>query len=255
MPVFTGETVDQAIRVGLTSLGINRVDADISVIEEGKKGFLGIGKKEAVVSVDIKEKAVVEPIEDIQVVAAIVEEREKPSEVVEEYQEPIEKVTYDNTFNKSEDVSLDEAITQLSLYLTEITQSLGAPAMVRVQRDDNHVVFHLDTEKKGLLIGKHGKVLNAIQYLSQVYIHRLVKNRLTIIVNVGDYRERREAIVKRLAHQAVRKVRETSQPVFLEPMPAFERKQVHSILSSEKDIKTHSEGNEPHRYLVVELKK
>ena len=254
MPTFTGETVDQAIKKGLASLGINRVDADISIIEEGKKGFLGIGKKEAIVSIDAKEKEIVEEVEEIQVTTEIIEEPEIDPEVMVEYQEPV-KEEIKETPAKSQDVSLDEAITELSLYLTDITTALGAPAMVRVQRDDNHVVLHLDTDKKGLLIGKHGKVLNAIQYLSQVYIHRLVKNRLTVIVNVGDYRERREAIIKRLANQAVHKVRDTAQPVFLEPMPAFERKQVHSILSNEKDIKTHSEGNEPHRYLVVELKK
>lgn len=250
MPTFTGETVEQAIEKGLASLNINRVDADISIIEEGKKGFLGIGKKEAVVSVVAKEPDVEEVIEEVAediTTTEVIEEPVTHSEVVEEDKSvPV---------SSSQDVSLDDAITELSLYLTDMTKALGAPAMVRVQRDDNQVVFHLDTDKKGLLIGKHGKVLNAIQYLSQVYIHRLVKNRLSVIVNVGDYRERREAIIKRLANQAVRKVRDTSQPVFLEPMPAFERKQVHSILSNEKDIKTHSEGNEPHRYLVVELKK
>lgn len=250
MPTFTGETVEQAIEKGLASLNINRVDADISIIEEGKKGFLGIGKKEAVVSVVAKEPDVEEVIEEVAEDITTTEVIEEPvihSEVVgEDKLVPVSSL---------QEVSLDDAITELSLYLTDMTKALGAPAMVRVQRDDNQVVFHLDTDKKGLLIGKHGKVLNAIQYLSQVYIHRLVKNRLSVIVNVGDYRERREAIIKRLANQAVRKVRDTSQPVFLEPMPAFERKQVHSILSNEKDIKTHSEGNEPHRYLVVELKK
>lgn len=250
MPTFTGETVEQAIEKGLASLNINRVDADISIIEEGKKGFLGIGKKEAVVSVVAKKPDVEEVIEEVAediTTTEVIEEPVTHSEVVEEDKSvPV---------SSSQDVSLDDAITELSLYLTDMTKALGAPAMVRVQRDDNQVVFHLDTDKKGLLIGKHGKVLNAIQYLSQVYIHRLVKNRLSVIVNVGDYRERREVIIKRLANQAVRKVRDTSQPVFLEPMPAFERKQVHSILSNEKDIKTHSEGNEPHRYLVVELKK
>lgn len=251
MPTFTGENVDQAIKKGLASLDLNRVDADISIIEEGKKGFLGIGKKEAVVSVVAKEPKVEEIVEVVEdsIATEVIEEpvTVTHSEIVEEDKSVL--------VSSSQDVSLDDAITALSLYLTDMTKALGAPAMVRVQRDDNQVVFHLDTDKKGLLIGKHGKVLNAIQYLSQVYIHRLVKNRLTVIVNVGDYRERREIVVKRLAHQAVNKVRNTSQPVFLEPMPAFERKQVHSLLSNEKDIKTHSEGNEPHRYLVVELKK
>lgn len=74
---------------------------------------------------------------------------------------------------------------------------------------------------------------------------------MSVVVNVGDYRERREATLGRMAKQAARKALDTQQPVFLEPMPAFERKMIHGILSANKRIETHSEGEEPHRYLVV----
>ncbi|MBO0475581.1 protein jag [Vagococcus sp. DIV0080] len=244
MPKFTGETVDQAIEMGLSALQITKDDAKINVIQEGKKGFLGFGKQEAVVVVEVVEST--EVIKE-EVIETVVEEHvpEVEEAVVIESSEYVELVNLTD----------DEAVTALAVYLTDITRDLGAPAMVKVLRNKNYIMFSLETEKKGLLIGKHGKLLNAIQYLAQVYIHRIAKNRLSIVVNVGDYRERREAIIERLAHQALRKVNETGQPVFLEPMPAFERKQVHSILSGESNIATHSEGNEPHRYLVIELKK
>ncbi len=244
MPKFTGETVDQAIEMGLSALQITKDDAKINVIQEGKKGFLGFGKQEAVVVVEVVEST--EVIKE-EVIETVVEEHvpEVEEAVVIESSEYVELVNLTD----------DEAVTALAVYLTDITRDLGAPAMVKVSRNKNYIMFNLETEKKGLLIGKHGKLLNAIQYLAQVYIHRIAKNRLSIVVNVGDYRERREAIIERLAHQALRKVNETGQPVFLEPMPAFERKQVHSILSGESNIATHSEGNEPHRYLVIELKK
>ncbi|MDT2815910.1 RNA-binding cell elongation regulator Jag/EloR [Vagococcus carniphilus] len=249
MPKFTAETVDQAIELGLKTLQLTRSEADIQIIEEGKKGFLGIGKKEAIV--------VVEGIKPVDVVEEVVVEKEEtiePTPVVEKVKEQVvEEVVSEQ--KELVNLSDDEAVTALALYLTDITRDLGAPAMVKVSRNKERVIFNLETEKKGLLIGKHGKLLNAIQYLAQVYIHRIAKNRISIVVNVGDYRERREAIIKRLTKQTLRQVRETEQPVFLEPMPAFERKQVHSILATESDISTHSEGNEPHRYLVVELKK
>ena len=246
MPNFTGETVDLAIQKGLSTLQITKENAKIDVIQEAKKGFLGFGKQDAVVA-----------IETIELMEVVVDEEVK-KEVIEEL--VVEESTPEVSESKSEVVELinltdDEAVTALAVYLTDITRDLGAPAMVKVSRNKGIITFNLDTDKKGLLIGKHGKLLNAIQYLSQVYIHRIAKNRLSIVVNVGDYREKRKAIIERLAKQTLRKVRETEQPVFLEPMPAFERKQVHSILSSESDISTHSEGNEPHRYLVVELKK
>lgn len=244
MPKYLGETVEKAINAGLSALQIAKENATIEVIQEGKKGFLGFGKQEAIV--------VVEKIQAAELVADEVTKEEiiedDVEQVVAEKEEVISEIT------ELVDLTDDEAVTALAVYLTDITRDLGAPSMVKVSRAKGIITFNLETEKKGLLIGKHGKLINAIQYLSQVYIHRIAKNRLSIVVNVGDYRERRKAIIERLAKQTLRKVRETGQPVFLEPMPAFERKQVHSILSSESDISTHSEGNEPHRYLVVELK-
>ena len=244
MPKYSGETVEKAINAGLSALQIAKENATIEVIQEGKKGFLGFGKQEAIV--------VVEKIQATEVVADEVTKEEiiedDVEQVVAEKEEVISEIT------ELVDLTDDEAVTALAVYLTDITRDLGAPSMVKVSRAKGIITFNLETEKKGLLIGKHGKLINAIQYLSQVYIHRIAKNRLSIVVNVGDYRERRKAIIERLAKQTLRKVRETGQPVFLEPMPAFECKQVHSILSSESDISTHSEGNEPHRYLVVELK-
>ncbi|HCM88934.1 MULTISPECIES: RNA-binding cell elongation regulator Jag/EloR [Vagococcus] len=245
MPNFTGETVDQAIELGLSTLNLTKAEAEIKIIDEGKKGFLGIGRKEAVVVVESAER-VTEVKEEVVI-----------EKTISGIEEPIKETGEMASTRTGELVNLndDEAVTALAVYLKDITRDLGAPAMVKVTRTNDRIMFNLESDKKGLLIGKHGKLLNAIQYLAQVYIHRIAKNRLSIVVNVGDYRERREAIIKRLAKQTLRQVRETEQPVFLEPMPAFERKQVHSLLASESDISTHSEGNEPHRYLVVELKK
>ncbi|MGY3750988.1 RNA-binding cell elongation regulator Jag/EloR [Vagococcus acidifermentans] len=241
MPKFTGDTVEEAIAAGLSSLNVSKDAVLIDVIDEGKKGFLGIGKKSAVVSIEVKE-----PVQPAVESEEIEEEKEDTLEQTAEVQQPVKSAA-------AVELTEEEAMTELAVYLTEITKSLNAPAMIRIERSGGQIVYHLETDKKGLLIGKHGKVINALQYLSQVYIHRLIKSRLSVVVNVGDYRERREAIIHRLAKNTARKVRDTGQPVFLEPMPAFERKQIHSILSSEKDLRTYSEGNEPHRYLVVEL--
>lgn len=245
MPKYSAETVAKAIQNGLSTLHIAKEEATIEVIQEGKKGFLGFGKQEAIVVVEKIQptEAVIEEIIQEEIIEDDVEQ------VVAEKEEVISEIT------ELVNLTDDDAVTALAVYLTDITRDLGAPSMVKVSRDKGVVTFNLETEKKGLLIGKHGKLINAIQYLSQVYIHRIAKNRISIVVNIGDYRERRKGIIERLARQTLRKVRETGQPVFLEPMPAFERKQVHSILASESDISTHSEGNEPHRYLVVELKK
>jgi len=147
-----------------------------------------------------------------------------------------------------------EAIKMVTDYLQEITQKMGISSTVSVEETKDQVIFHIETEKAGLVIGKHGKVLNALQSLAQVLLHRHAKTKFIAVVNVGDYRERRENALRELAERTALKVRRTKQPVFLEPMPASERKQIHFYLSKDESVVTHSEGNEPHRYLVVELK-
>ncbi len=246
MPIYEAQTTEEAITKGLSDLGLTKADVKIEVLDEGKKGFLGLGKKNAQVSL--------EPIvEEVEVVEEIVETISEPEPAVEEVvEEPEVAVTATAAL---EDLADEEALTALALYLTNISNELNAPAMVKMSREHGAVVFQLETQKQGILIGKHGKTLNALQYLSQVFIHRVAKNKLSVVVNVGNYREKRQAILQRLAERTAEKVDRTGRPVFLEPMPAFERKQIHSALSKKDYVTTHSEGDEPYRYLVVEPSK
>lgn len=242
MPNYEGLTVDEAIQVGLKELQLSRKDVEVKVLAEGKKGFFGIGKKAAVVSVVAINSPAEGPVETVQSVTRT----EKVEKTVSSQKPQVPS---------SERLPDSEAITALAAYLTKITKELNAPAEVKVETNDQNVVFHLESEKAGMLIGKHGKVLNALQYLAQVFIHRMAENKLVVVVNVGDYRERREATLTRLANNTADKVLRTGQAVYLEPMPAFERKQIHAILTDNQNVKTHSEGDEPYRYLVVNLNK
>ncbi|MBO0448724.1 protein jag [Enterococcus sp. MJM12] len=256
MPIYEGATSGEAVVAGLTALGISKDEAVIEILDEGKKGFLGMGKKNARVSIEPSvteeiSEAVSQTVEDVLVAA------DKTPVVTAEVpaaEETIVEIT-PTTAEILSDLDDEAALTQLALYLTNITNELNAPALVKTERENGLVIFHLDTKKQGILIGKHGKMLNALQYLAQVFIHRVAKNKLSVVVNVGDYRQKRQAILERLAQRTAEKVKRTGRPVFLEPMPAFERKQIHSALSHDDSVKTHSEGDEPYRYLVVEPNK
>lgn len=255
MSVYVGTTVDEAIAIGLKDLGLSKEQVAIEVIDEGKKGFLGMGRKNAQVKI---EPVVSETTEEVVVPEKIVEEikevmtetpEENAHEAVKEVEESAEpsQETLEN-----EGLSDEEALKKVAIYMTEVSQKLGAPALVRMKREEGVVIFQLDTKKQGILIGKHGKTLNALQYLVQVYVHRIAKNKLSVVLNVGDYREKRQAILQRLADRTAQQVKRSQRPVFLEPMPAFERKQIHAALSNVPYVQTHSEGDEPYRYLVVE---
>lgn len=250
MPIYEGNTIEEAITKGLQTLNLSKDEVEINVITDAKKGFLGFGKKLAQVSIEptVSEQiaeAVAETVEDIIVTDEEVKVEAAAEELLASKADSSESKVLENLTD-------EEAITELALYLTAISKELNAPALVRLERKDGLLVFHLDTDKQGILIGKHGKVLNALQYLAQVFVHRVAENKLSVVVNVGDYREKRQAILQRLAERTAEKVKQTGRPVFLEPMPAFERKQIHFTLSKDDRIKTHSEGDEPYRYLVVE---
>ena len=250
MPIYEAATIDEAIQLGLNDLGLDKEKVEIEILDEGKKGFLGIGRKNARLKIEPSiSETVSEAIEE-----TVEEVLEEPLEKTIEETETIEVFTEDQPEEvETSELGDEAALTELAVYLAEISKQLDAPALVKMERESNNmVVFHLETQKQGLLIGKHGKTLNALQYLAQVFIHRLARNKLSVVVNVGNYREKRQEIIQRLADRTAEKVKRTGQPVFLEPMPAFERKQIHAALSKDEHVKTHSEGEEPYRYLVVE---
>ena len=235
-------SVEKAIQKGLRQLQLTQDDVEIEVIDEGKKGLFGFGQKDAVVSITVKEKT--EQEEDVEEIEESFEEDEFDFE--DDYEELAESVeVLDN--------HIEEAAHITKAYLEQIAEIYGAPSVVHVEVQKEKMNFVFETEKPGLLIGKYGKILNALQVLAQVSVHRFVKGRMSVQVDVGDYRLRRTEALQQIAERTARRVLKTKQPVYLEPLPAYERKQIHAYLSKNKRISTHSEGKEPHRYLVVEI--
>lgn len=251
-------SVEKAIQKGLRQLGLPQDQVFVEVISEGKKGLFGFGQKNAeveltpvatMVSQEGTEEEVSQPVVET-VEETTVETVEVPEEDFEEddFEEEAGDVDYEETVDQ-----LEEAARVTKEYLEGIAKTYGAEATVTVEARRDRMTFVFDTDKQGLLIGKHGKILNALQVLAQVSVHRFIKGRISVQVDVGDYRQRRSETLQQIAERTARKVLKTKQPVYLEPLPAYERKQIHAALSKNKRISTHSEGKEPHRYLVVEI--
>ena len=250
-------SVEKAIQKGLRQLGLPQDQVFVEIISEGKKGLFGFGQKNAeveltpvatMVSQEGTEEEVSQPVVET-VEETTVETVEVPEEDFEEddFEEEAGDVDYEETVDQ-----LEEAARVTKEYLEGIAKTYGAEATVTVEARRDRMTFVFDTDKQGLLIGKHGKILNALQVLAQVSVHRFIKGRISVQVDVGDYRQRRSETLQQIAERTARKVLKTKQPVYLEPLPAYERKQIHAALSKNKRISTHSEGKEPHRYLVVE---
>lgn len=252
-------SVEKAIQKGLRQLGLPQDQVFVEVISEGKKGLFGFGQKNAEVELTpvatmVSEEAVEEVVEPV--VETVEEATVETVETVEVPEEDFE----DDDFEEEGDSDYEETVDQLEEaarvtkeYLEGIAKTYGAEATVTVEARRDRMTFVFDTDKQGLLIGKHGKILNALQVLAQVSVHLFIKGRISVQVDVGDYRARRSETLQQIAERTARKVLKTKQPVYLEPLPAYERKQIHAALSKNKRISTHSEGKEPHRYLVVEI--
>ena len=250
-------SVEKAIQKGLRQLGLPQDQVFVEVISEGKKGLFGFGQKNAEVELTpvatmVSEEAVEEVVEPV--VETVEKTTVETVEVLEEdfdeddFEDEAGEADYEETVDQ-----LEEAARVTKEYLEGIAKTYGAEATVTVEARRDRMTFVFDTDKQGLLIGKHGKILNALQVLAQVSVHRFIKGRISVQVDVGDYRQRRSETLQQIAERTARKVLKTKQPVYLEPLPAYERKQIHAALSKNKRISTHSEGKEPHRYLVVEI--
>ena len=250
-------SVEKAIQKGLRQLGLPQDQVFVEIISEGKKGLFGFGQKNAEVELTpvatmVSEEGIEEVVEPVveTVEETTVETVEVPEEDFDEddFEEEAREADYEETVDQ-----LEEAARVTKEYLEGIAKTYGAEATVTVEARRDRMTFVFDTDKQGLLIGKHGKILNALQVLAQVSVHRFIKGRISVQVDVGDYRARRSETLQQIAERTARKVLKTKQPVYLEPLPAYERKQIHAALSKNKRISTHSEGKEPHRYLVVEI--
>ncbi|MBD8005580.1 RNA-binding cell elongation regulator Jag/EloR [Bacillus norwichensis] len=147
------------------------------------------------------------------------------------------------------------AIESAKQFLQDIVQNMGIEAeMDIVEKDGRNVLFNISGEKMGLLIGKRGQTLNALQYLTQLVANRHSSHYIRVILNPEDYRDRRKETLVRLAERLASKATQIGEPVSLEPMPNYERKIIHTILAESQDVETISKGEEPNRYVVIQPK-
>lgn len=223
MPTFQGKTMQAAIELGLQVMQVPRDAVTIEVVDEGKRGFLGFGRRLATVELT-------------------------PKVVAPEATAPDEAQTAPETAEKPDDAT---ALQLVETYLQSVTKAMAIDATVSQSRQSNVVTFTFATDKEALLIGKHGRIINALQELAQTLFNHHGQHKLTLMLDVGDYRERRQDTVKRLAQRSARDVIATGQPVYLDPMPSFERKAIHAALADNPYVHTRSDGHDPYRYVVI----
>jgi spoIIIJ-associated protein len=145
----------------------------------------------------------------------------------------------------------EEPVERVRAIVARTVHSLGLHATVDVEETDEEIRATVNGDDLGLLIGKHGATIDALQHISYRAAFRGDDSRKQVTVDAAGYRERRAAALHRMADRAASEAIRYDRPVELEPMRAPERKIVHNYLSERGDVETHSEGDEPDRRLVV----
>lgn len=212
---FKAKTVEEAVTAATISLGITSDELEYEVVEKGSTGFLGLGAKPAIIKAKKKEEEVVNQT----VSTGLVDKT---------------KVYLDSLF-KAMDIE------------TEVT--------IDFDEENNNMDINLEGSEMGILIGKRGQTLDALQYLISLFVNKESEAYVRVKLDTENYRARRKDTLENLAKNIAFKVKRSRRSVTLEPMNPYERRIIHSALQNDKYVATRSEGEEPYRKVVVYLKK
>ncbi|MEE0511314.1 MAG: RNA-binding cell elongation regulator Jag/EloR [Peptococcaceae bacterium] len=263
---ITAKTVEEAIKKAADIWKIDAEKNGYTVIQEPSRGIFGIGSKDAIIEVNKTVPDVEAPesdkVEDIvkeEPVQVITKSEPVVEEETEIIVEDLSTAMKDESF-MAEAVAEAEAVSGDAVSAEEVGLAFLGPifkalkvedAVINVSEEDNTIRFDVTGERVGILIGRHGETLNAIQFLMSLVINGKLENHRGVIFDVENYRERQAEKLENLAMRMAEKCRRTHRRVTLSPMNAAERRIIHITVEKVKGVTSYSEGNEPHRRVVI----
>ena len=287
----TGKTYEEALANGLKQLDLTIADVDVLLLEEGSKGLLGLfGSRPYKLRITPKEQeAEINEVESAPVAKPAVKEEkpaakepakktevkneskpkaEEPASAAEPKQAKTRKPRAEKPAQPAESVEIPQIPHDLTLsyegkdvaqraraYVEKLAELMGVPVTVTVDTNEEGTVqVKVDGDEKGILIGRRGETLDAIQYLTLLYANKEQDGHTRVTVDANDYRAKRQEALIRLANRMANRAVKTGRRVSLEPMNPNERRIIHMALQDHDQVETHSEGEEPNRHLVITLK-
>ncbi len=266
---ITAPSVKEAIDNALMKLRTTEDKVDVKIIDQGKKGFFGMGSRLAVVKVTLKEQSALKILDSLD------EKQEDKQRKIEQTEIAMNAATAQPEIQtekpkpvvaivqKSNEIQVDqkddseivedelEAIDKTKQFLKDIAKEMDVHLKIESDFDGRTCTIDIHGEHIAILIGKRGQVLNSLQYLAQLVANRYTDQFLKIQLDAEGYRARRNETLNHLAHKMAEKAVHTHREVALEPMPSYERKMIHAALSSKKKVKTYSTGVDPYRHIVI----
>ena len=274
----TAKNLDDAITEALVQLEVTSDRLDYEVIEKGSDGFLGFGRKQAVIKARRKEEPVVEVKAEKKEEKPVKVEKAAKVEKTEhaEKKEPVKTETK-NEFKKEHKKEKDfkkapkkevreetelakvepATIEACEKFVEDVLNAMNMEEVKVTSTVDEEGALSITMEGKnmGILIGKRGQTLDSLQYLTNRVANKMQDGYVRVKLDTEDYRRRRKETLETLAKNLAYKVKRTRRPVSLEPMNPYERRIIHAAVQNDKYVTTRSEGEEPFRHVVIALKK
>ncbi len=247
---ITAKTIEAAVAEGLEKLGISREEAVVHVVEQPSSGLFGlIHKKMAVVDISAPDE---EAEEDTVEEASPAEEASAAEIPAEEAKEEEKKAEREEpAFDPEEQKKVAE---EAKTFLTGVFAGMHLAVTMECRMTEERIMINLVGDGLGILIGKHGQTLDALQYLTNLAAGKSFRHHYFILLDVENYRERRQDTLEALARRLAGKVKRTGEEIRLEPMAAGERRIIHLALQDDHAVSTDSEGEAPYRYVVIRPK-
>lgn len=281
-----GQTVDAAIQAGLKQLGLSRDQVTVKVVDEGSRGLLGIGSRDAVVRMAPAAAPVPEPVAPPKPAVPPAppprpaaeppksESKPKPQQPQPQRSEPPKPAPKKSAPVDEFDAGDEEGVEELSAEALEAERAAAIEVMSELL-DKMHVkatvtgevsepddltgqrvnVIEINGNDLGVLIGPRGETIDALQFLGRLMVAHKLRRRANFVVDVEGYRQRRRQALTRLAERMGDKVRQRQEPISLEPMPAYERRIIHMTLRDWPDVYTESAGEGKQRKVRIFPKK
>ncbi len=223
--ISEGRTTNEAIENGLKELKVSKSMVNIKVLEDHeKRSFFSI-LTPRVVKVELTLKETESPKNKEKV---IIELSEKEQEMAEE---------------------------NIKKFMEDFIKNLPGETKYEIIKDKEYIKLSVNNEKLGFLIGYRGETLYALQNIISVIAGKGIENKVRVLLDIDNYKEKREKTLEELAQKVAKTVMRTKKPIKLEPMQPYERKIIHSKLQKNERIDTTSVGEEPYRRIVISLKK
>lgn len=253
-----GPNVEQAIASGLSRLGLSREDVIVEVIDEGSRGLLGIGSRNAVVKIRslkmdvVKDEPVAKPETVVKAAPVAPKPTPKPAPVAK-VEKPVVKeektAVSPPKSDEIEEIDPDEEREMAVDLMQNLLEKMHVNATVSAslsEPDDltgrQINIIEVQGDDLGVLIGPRGDTLGSMQYLTRLMVGHKLRNRANFVIDVEGYRRRREQALTRLAERMAQKVLKRGTPVGLEPMPPNERRIIHMALRTNEAVYTQSVG-------------